>query len=80
MGENIQLTFSAAEASGSWKKKKTTPKPGFFRQLSGLAGWELLAAQPGRRWRHNHVRTRQLKGFLSGLTCSLPPQEINRGA
>lgn len=42
----IQLAFSAAEASGSWKKTKT---PGFFRQFSGMAGWALLALQPGRR-------------------------------
>jgi len=54
----IQLTSSPAKASGRWKKTKI---PGFFRQLSGMAGWALLAGQPGRRQRHNHVRTRQLE-------------------
>lgn len=34
--------------------------------------WALIAAQPGRRWQHNHVKTRQLKGFLTETTCSSP--------
>lgn len=73
----IQLTSRATEGAGSWGKKN--PKPGFFGQLSGLAGRTLPAAQSGRRRRHNSVKTRQLKAF-PGVTWSLPSQEINRGA